>query len=509
MDRLLTGCAPRGFALATPGVRSGCVGWQRGRWSGGLSVLTGDRDPPAAARRPSLALLLPAEPGGRNRRAVDAVLVLTTAIVAALAAVAARSAPEVDEEIGEAVVAVLGWAPGVWRAALLGAIGLALVVVAASLLRKRWLLARDLSIALALVLVIGAVLGQIVDSDWLQPDVHPLSHWGFPELRLAFVAAIVAVSRAELVRPARALALLLIGLASVGVLALDVALPSEVLAGLALGLGAGALVRLVFGSPLGVVPLERVRAALASLGVDIRDLRFADRQRVGAAEYFGREADGSLKVRVLGRDAQDAQWAARRWRLLAYRDPPRSAPIGRLEQVEHEALMTMMAAQAGVRVPRVVSVGVGPENDAVLVTRQPDVEPLELASPDHVSDELLGALWLEVARLHAAGISHGRLNASNVIVVDGEPMLVDLSAGALGAPQSALDIDVAELLVACSVLVGPERALATALAAGRAGSVSRVLPYLQRAALTPPLRDLTHPHAVGAEWVPRGAATRD
>ena len=39
-------------------------------------------------------------------------------------------------------------------------------------------------------------------------------------------------------------------------------------------------------------------------------------------------------------------------------------------------------------------------------------------------------------------------------------MLVDFSAATLGAPQSALDIDVAELLVACSVLVGPERTLA-------------------------------------------------
>ena len=66
----------------------------------------------------------------------------------------------------------------------------------------------------------------------------------------------------------------------------------------------------------------------------------------------------------------------------------------------------------------------------------------------------------QVERLHAAGISHGRLNASNVLVVDDGPMLVDLSAATLGAPQVSLDLDVAELLVACSVLVGPERALA-------------------------------------------------
>jgi uncharacterized membrane protein YbhN (UPF0104 family) len=80
--------------------------------------------------------------------------------------------------------------------------------------------------------------------------------------------------------------------------------------------------------------------------------------------------------------------------------------------------------------------------------------------------------------------------------VDGGPMLVDLSAATLGAPQSALDLDVAELLVACCVLVGPERAVRDALDAGLSDSISRVLPYLQRAALSPHLRDLSRTHEV-------------
>jgi glycosyltransferase 2 family protein len=104
-----------------------------------------------------------------------------------------------------------------------------------------------------------------------------------------------------------------------------------------------------------------------------------------------------------------------------------------------------MAAQAGVRVPEVVTVGLGPEGDALVATRHPDIAPLELSSAEAVSDELLEDLWQQVARLHAAGISHGRLNASNVLVTDDGPMLVDLSTATLGAPQSLLDIDVAEL----------------------------------------------------------------
>ena len=75
-------------------------------------------------------------------------------------------------------------------------------------------------------------------------------------------------------------------------------------------------------------------------------------------------------------------------------------------------------------------------------------------------------------------------------------MLVDFSAATLSAPQSALDIDTAELLVASAVLVGPERAQRQAIDAGWGDAISRVLPYLQRAALTPHLRDLTRAHEI-------------
>ena len=53
-------------------------------------------------------------------------------------------------------------------------------------------------------------------------------------------------------------------------------------------------------------------------------------------------------------------------------------------------------------------------------------------------------------------------------------MLVDLSAATLGAPQSALDMDAAELLVACTVLVGPDRALGRAVEAGWGEAIGRV-----------------------------------
>jgi glycosyltransferase 2 family protein len=402
---------------------------------------------------------------------------------------------------------VLGWAGALWRTAFVTLLVVALVIVVDVLVRRRWDLARDLLVAAVALGGVGVVLGRVVGSDWTPVEPHVLSHWGYPELRLAGATAVIVVVGPELVRWVRLFTSWLVPLATLGAVVTGAALPSEALAAVAVGLGIGATVRLVFGTAEGVPPTGRVREALAALGVAVGDLAPATRQRIGSAVYVGHDADGRpLKVRVLGRDAQDTQRLARSWRLLAYRDPPRSASVGRLEQVEHEALATLLAAQAGVRVPEVVTAALGPDGDAVVVTRQPDLVPLESSSPDEVSDELLEDLWRQVARLHSAGISHGRLNASNVLAVEGRPLLVDLSAATLGAPQSALDIDVAELIAACTVLVGPERALRQALDAGWGGAIARVLPYLQRAALTPHLRDLARSHEVGLKELRAAAA---
>ena len=436
-------------------------------------------------------LLTAAEPGRRHRRTIDAAGLIVGALLVGLAAVVAASAASVDEETAQALVTVLGWAETLWRVAFVAAPVLALVIVVDVFVRRRWGLARDVLIALILVVGVGLILGRVVESDWLVIEADLWSRWGFPELRVACVAAVFAVAAPELVRPVRILAGWLVVSAALGAVALGAALASGFLGALALGLGAAALVRLALGTAAGFPPAETIRLALESLGVEAADLTAAARQHIGAAEYVGHDRGGRpLRVRVLGRDAQDTQRMARRWRSLAYRDPPRSVAVGRLEQVEHEALATLMAAQVGVRVPEVVTAALTPDGDALVVTRRPDIEPLENATGDQVQDDLLQHLWQQVGRLHAAGISHGRLNAANVLVVDGEPMLVDLSAATLGAPQSALDIDTAELLVASSVLVGADRALRAAVAGGGVEMIAEALPYLQRAALTPHVRDL-------------------
>jgi uncharacterized protein (TIRG00374 family) len=455
----------------------------------------------------SIRLFAVGERGRRNRRSIDAVFLVVAATVCGLVAAAASQAPAQDERVAKNVIAVLGWAEPLWRTAFVLLFALAATVLVGLVVRRRRFIGRDVAAALGIEFGLALLLSRAVETDWIPFESHLLSNWGFPEIRIASATTILIVAGPELVRPVRKASLWLIVLAAVGAVALGAALPSAALGALALGLGSAGIARLVFGTAAGFPPAETIRSELAELGLETRDLFACADQRMGCVDYVGHDQEGQpIRARVLGRDAQDTQRIARRWRSLAYRDPPRSVAVGRLEQVEHEALVTLMAAHAGVRVPEIVTAALGSQGDALIVTRQPDVSPLEDMPPGEVTDELLLAVWKEAAKLHATGMSHGRLNARNIAVVDGEPMLLDLSVATLGAPASALQIDVAELLVACTVLVGPERALKAALAGAGSDAVKSALPYLERAALTPHERDLASDHEVELKKLREAAA---
>ncbi len=91
------------------------------------------------------------------------------------------------------------------------------------------------------------------------------------------------------------------------------------------------------------------------------------------AAFAGTDADGrAVELAVYGRDAADAQWLRKVWRFCIYRDSGPTLLINRLQQVEHEAYLTFLAAHAGTTVPEIVAAGrCGPAHDAALVTRLP------------------------------------------------------------------------------------------------------------------------------------------
>src|ERR1700685_4742967 len=96
------------------------------------------------------------------------------------------------------------------------------------------------------------------------------------------------------------------------------------------------------------------------------------------------------------------------WRFCIYRDSGPTPVLNRLQQVEHEAYLTFLAAHAGTQVPEIVAAGrCGPARDAALITRLPEGSRFSQREGDGGSDDDLGGFLRFVLLLRSAGLSHG------------------------------------------------------------------------------------------------------
>src|ERR1700755_2951494 len=122
--------------------------------------------PPAAPTRAPATLFVRYEEGRRNRRTLAAVLLVTAAVVTGAGAAIAAAAPVKDVEIGGAVVTILGWGEGLWRAGVGAMLVACVVLLTGVVVRRRWALGRDILVMLVLLAVVGSVLGRAVGPDW-------------------------------------------------------------------------------------------------------------------------------------------------------------------------------------------------------------------------------------------------------------------------------------------------------------------------------------------------------
>jgi uncharacterized membrane protein YbhN (UPF0104 family)/membrane-associated phospholipid phosphatase/tRNA A-37 threonylcarbamoyl transferase component Bud32 len=309
---------------------------------------------------------------------------------------------------------------------------------------------------------------------------------GYPSGHAAVAAALATALGPHVSRPVRRTAW---GLALAVALARVYTgqhLPVDVVGGLALGWAVGALLHLVWGTPLGTIRPEAVATGLRNaLGrpFSVATLRVDAR---GSVPFLASGKGRLLVVKALGRRHRDADLLFKLWRWLVYRQVEDEAPFATpKQQAEHEAYLSLLAAKAGVSVPRVVTTIVLADGTALLVEEHVTGRPLDEIDPREVSATLLGSLWQEVARLRAAGIAHRDLRLGNVIV-DAElrPHLIDFGFAEASASPSRLAQDVAELLASASVVAPPDQVVDAAVSVLGATAVAEAVPLLQPMALS-------------------------
>lgn len=428
---------------------------------------------------------------GSSRRPVDATTAVVGAVVAALCSKAAvDGAGPLDSAVRRVAADLPDWVTTVFDAAyLLGAVYAGAVAVLTLLTwPRRGRLPLTLLLAVA-VSVVGVVLTSwSVGAGW--PDMAPgpvrsATVDSFPVVRVAATTAVLFALRPWLVLAYRRLSMAIVAVQCLSAWIIGTGGPNDVLGALGIGMGAAGVALVVLGSPAGHPDLAQVRRSLQELGIEADDLAFDEHQPWGVRTLRATSPDlGPLEVKVYGRDATDAHRAARWWRMLLYRD--QSAPEAtRLQMVEHEALVTVLAGRAGVGVQDVVAAA-ATQGDAVLVLTAP---PPPVAALDDIDDTTLGAMWDAVGRLHRARLAHTRLTLDRIgLTEDGGVVLADFGDGRVAATAAERGRDTATLLTAQAVRVGADRATDAALAGLGAEAVAGALPYLQRAALPRSLR---------------------
>ena len=436
----------------------------------------------------------------RARRATDVLLLATSMLGVVMIGLIAEPQPGYSRAIGDFMAALPDALVGMWQLLADLPILWGLVVLGAAVIRRHGKIARDMLLALAIGAALWLAISRIVNGSWpelgaLISDAAPPPV--FPSARLAIPAALIVTASPHLVRPARRFGYGVITFGSIATLALQASTALGVVVALLLAAGAAAIVHLIVGSSAGRPSLGDVRYALADMNVPVTELGVADRQNAGQFAVAARGIDGdSLVVKLYGRDAHDAALVSAVWRTIWLRQPGSPVGLGRLRQVEHEALLTLLAAQAGIVTDAVVTAGATRNDDAVLVLRR-TAEPLvghdrfgqhdEVPAPVFVGDEAqerIAEMWQMVTRLHDNGLVHGQVDEDHLVLDDGRLGLIDFR-GASVAPTPAQEFsDDVQTFVTTVGLCGRDAAVAGLIEHRSTEQIAELLPYLQPTALT-------------------------
>ncbi len=333
-------------------------------------------DAPRGRSRPWRSIVFaPVGDGQTRRRGSDGlrVVAMVVAVVCCwLVTLGAASAQtEITKFLTSAPDGVKWLVNALWW---LGSIGTIVVLAALALVSKRRNVARDIALAGGSAYIVCLVVALVVGPNGAHGPDPALAgvNLGFPLARVAATVAVGTAALPYLSRTFQRLVELVIAVAAVATVVHGSGLPVSVIASLAIGWGMTAIVHLIFGSPLGLPSGDEVAVLVRELGVTAELVVPSRRQIWGVARFKGRDESGPIDVSVYGRDAHDAQLLAKIFRYVCYRDSGPTLTLTRIQQVEHEAFLTLLAGGSGARVPEVAAAGrAGPAHDALLVTRPP------------------------------------------------------------------------------------------------------------------------------------------
>jgi undecaprenyl-diphosphatase len=383
---------------------------------------------------------------------------------------------------------------------LLAALGL----VAWLAWRRQWkLLGRLLLASVAAWALLAAVDRLISKAPVSSLETIPPAAWAtdistsLGSGNVAVAVATYLVARPLLTVPYRRLVIWVIALTTLHVILAGNDLPRDLVAAIACGFVAASAVLLALGRPMRPLAPERVAAALRRTSIDVTAVHPAQADARGSRPFFGTTAGGDgVFVKVLGREERSSDLLFRFYRWLRFRGLGDEAIATSLKQsIEQEALVSALAADDGIRTPRLLGVTEVDADRLALAFVRIQGSSLDGVPVERLDDGVLREIWHLVAALHRAGIAHRDLRLTNLFLDDsGQPWLIDFGFGTVAALPQQLAGDVAELLCSMAVAVGPKRTVDAAVAELRPEQIQAALPRLQPDGLSTATRKAMKAH---------------
>ena len=195
-------------------------------------------------------------------------------------------------------------------------------------------------------------------------------------------------------------------------------------------------------------------------------------------------------VTLLDADRQVAGFLSNIWDQIRVRGLSPTRDLSLRPAAEHAALMTMEARRARVRTPGLL--GMAEAAESVLLVTDHVVGARSISDLGaEIDDDVLDQLWSQLQRAHAAGLAHGSIDASSVVVDEsGRLWLLDWASGETISTELSRRVDLAQALALTALAVGAQRAIDAASRSLTTAQLASIAPMLQRVVLPRQTREV-------------------
>lgn len=307
------------------------------------------------------------------------------------------------------------------------------------------------------------------------------SGYGFPSGHSTLSAACATVLYYQLAPKYRKYLLFTVLLVGISRMYLGAHFPLDIVGGWALGAMIGASSSLIYGVYKRGLSIPRLKKFLRGKGYKAKTLHFAGVDARGSRPLFlETQSRDKYFVKIFGKQEHAADWLFKIFRFFRYKNLQAEEPyVHSRRNIEMEAFAMLWAQQAGVRVPQVADV-LSYGSSWILI--QQKIDARQLSEHKRLQQKSLEDTWAQVEKLHAANIAHRDLRAANIMVdKQGKAWMIDFGFAEASAVNQRKYMDVAELLMSMSLVVGIERTLDAAFGLVSPEKLAKTLPYLQTA----------------------------